>query len=740
MNRRQSLMRNAAVGLALWVAAASAQEIKTYCEWRSQNMAAQDRCPEFHWQVENQTHCRVLVAATKSDLADNRGALWDSGKVATVLPVLEYAGKPLEDGGTYHWKAQVWTGKRPTGFWTAPKSFRLKLRAPLPARFGHVRLWWQFGGDGDWMRTHSDVQWGGKSSHSDHPEWKRFIMHSGLFATMVVPSSKSAALERFCVEQGLSKRGIAEDVYLHLGTDALVRLQKANMNLEREARVIPGWDPRNDRNGDGRVDDEESANLVNPKATARTRKQSRMRIYYWSSNGKPDGPKDYIMNVGSAAYRSFIASVYIREQLRNADGFWSDTCHLGGVPHMFAYDPKEPGGGVAILEYPASSKRSYDSDLLGMIAQIKLNSPDKVVTGNGWYSTPCVMDGCYFEHLYHAGMGLEELEPIIERAEEIERRGKLQWLMFTPSLSLATPAWKREGKQEKSELAPEREQMFALGVYGLVHGKYSYWTIGRHGLYGASRPKKLWFGGIAADIGEPVGPRYIFAETAPVASDGPKGERILANGDFEGGLHVPGWQKVGPVKLVEEFAQARRYCAMVETANHASNDINKQYVDLKPHTVYKLTFRMKTENLSGSAQVYPYEFRGADYGGSPTRCTAQGTTPWREYAMVFKTADDAHGRICFRIFKGVGKAWFDDITLTEGADVRWEVMARRFSKGLVLVRLGGAGSDRGPASAKTFRLDGSYRRVSADGSLGKPIRSVALQNTEAAVLVRAEAE
>jgi len=179
---------------------------------------------------------------------------------------------------------------------------------------------------------------------------------------------------------------------------------------------------------------------------------------------------------------------------------------------------------------------------------------------------------------------------------------------------------------------------------------------------------------------------------------------------------------------------------MVETANHASNYINKQYVDLKPHTLYRLTFRMKTENLSGSAQVYPYEFRGADYGGSATRCAVHGTTPWREYAMVFKTAEDGHGRICFRIFKGVGRAWFDDIALTEGADVRWKVMARKFSKGLVLVRLGGAGSDRGPASAKTLQLDGAYRRVGADGTLGQPIRSVALQNTEAAVLVRAAAE
>jgi len=483
------------LALALFLAAAvSAQEVSTYCEWKEKNVVVQDPCPEFCWDVDNQTHCRVLVSATKAELADDRGGLWDSGKVETILQVLEYAGRPLEDGGTYYWKARVWTKRRPEGFWTEPQEFRLKVRPPLPSRWNHVRLFQQFGGDGEWMQTHSDTQWGGKSIHEDYHDWNRFIMHSGLFATMVIPTGKSATLEKFCVEQGLTKQGIAEGMFLHLSSDAIARLQKANMNLEREARVIPGWDPRNDRNSNGRVDDEEYTNPVNPKATARTIKEPRLRRYYWSANGKPDGPKDYIMNVGSPTYQRFIASVYIRRQLKGADGFWSDTCHLGGIPHMFAYEPKVKGGEVAVLEYPPDTKRNYDTDLLGMIVQIKLNFPDKAITGNGWYSTPCVMDGCYFEHLYHIGMGLEELEPIIERAEEIERRGKLQWLMFTPSLSLATPDWKRDSKKEESEIAPEREQMFALAVYCLIHGKYSYWTIGRHGLYGLKGARKLWFG------------------------------------------------------------------------------------------------------------------------------------------------------------------------------------------------------------------------------------------------------
>ena len=717
-----------------------AEELKTYCEWKPCNLAVRDPCPEFHWEVKEQTYCRVLVASTMAQLARNHGGLWDSGKVETVLPVLEYAGGPLNDGGTSFWKAQVWTKERPEGFWTEPQQFTLKIHAPLPARWGHVRLFHQFGGDGPWMQAHCDTQWGGKSTQEEYPRWDRFIMHSGLFATMVVPSGKAAALERFCVEQGITKEGVAEEMFLHLGSDAIARLQKANMDLEREARVIPGWDPRNDRNGDGRVDDEEFGDLVNPAATARSMEEARLRIYYWSSNGKPDGPKDYIMNVGDPNYRRFIASVYIRGQLQGADGFWSDTCQPSGIPHMFAYEWKAKGNASGILEYPAGTKRNYNTDLLGMVARIKLNSPDKVVTGNGWHSTPCVMDGCYFEHLYHVGMGLEELEPIIERAEEIERRGKLQWLMFTPSLNLATPDWKRNGKRQESCISPQREQMFALAVYCLVHGRYSYWTIGRHGLYGLAGAKKLWFDGIGVDIGKPLGPRFVFKEQTPIPARKNANETPLVNGDFEGGPDMPGWQKAGPVRIVEEFPQAHRFCALVDSTDPVGNFINKQYIDLKPHTVYKLTFRMKTKDLAGTAQVYPHEFDGADYGGSPSRCSAQGTTPWTNYAMTFKTGDDGRGRISFRIFKGQGKAWFDDVVLAEGGGENWEVMAREFSNGLVLVRLGGAGCDQSDKSAITLKLDKPYRRVAADGTLGAATDEVSLRNTEGAVLLSANDE
>lgn len=70
---------------------------------------------------------------------------------------------------------------------------------------------------------------------------------------------------------------------------------------------IRGWDARNDRNGDGYVDDSEFANLVNPNATARMRWQARV-----------SGPTDWSKfnatcraNVWSAEYRQALLEYYV---------------------------------------------------------------------------------------------------------------------------------------------------------------------------------------------------------------------------------------------------------------------------------------------------------------------------------------------------------------------------------------------------------------------------------------------
>jgi uncharacterized repeat protein (TIGR01451 family) len=55
------------------------------------------------------------------------------------------------------------------------------------------------------------------------------------------------------------------------------------VEVEGPSLKIPGWDPANDRNGDGYVDDTEFANLVNPNATARMRWESRLPVTWYTA-------------------------------------------------------------------------------------------------------------------------------------------------------------------------------------------------------------------------------------------------------------------------------------------------------------------------------------------------------------------------------------------------------------------------------------------------------------------------
>ncbi|MCS6956165.1 MAG: hypothetical protein NZM44_07415, partial [Candidatus Calescibacterium sp.] len=83
---------------------------------------------------------------------------------------------------------------------------------------------------------------------------------------------------------------------------------------------ILGWDPANDRNGDGYVDDDEFANLVNPKATARFRWESRVKkgTEEWSSANASCRP-----NLWNPNYRQALLDYYLpiwrAEKIRGYD-------------------------------------------------------------------------------------------------------------------------------------------------------------------------------------------------------------------------------------------------------------------------------------------------------------------------------------------------------------------------------------------------------------------------------------
>ena len=108
---------------------------------------------------------------------------------------------------------------------------------------------------------------------------------------------------------------------------------------------IPGWDPANDQNGDGYVDDTEYANLVNPNATARFEWEARVTtgFRHWSPSNAT-----VRANVFNPQYRQALLSYYGPYfQSLNISGYDNDDAMLftgGRVPVL---------RGGRIHEYPS---------------------------------------------------------------------------------------------------------------------------------------------------------------------------------------------------------------------------------------------------------------------------------------------------------------------------------------------------------------------------------------------------
>ena len=116
------------------------------------------------------------------------------------------------------------------------------------------------------------------------------------FVSALKPSTQQAVIDR-ANELGID----VEDAYLHYNQDKYPHTLRANYDVsvyypwlttEYDSAAgnwkvnVPGWDPANDKNGDGYVDDTEYANLVNPNAHARRRIEARTCGWSW---GKVSG-------------------------------------------------------------------------------------------------------------------------------------------------------------------------------------------------------------------------------------------------------------------------------------------------------------------------------------------------------------------------------------------------------------------------------------------------------------------
>jgi len=706
-------MRPRVMAAALLVAATVGAATQVLlCEWRGEGGTVQDPCPEFYWPAGEQAAYRVLVATKPDLLSPGKADLWDSEERETDLNIAEYAGRALPEGTDWWWLVEV---RRPDGEVRRSEPARMRYeRRVLPRRLPHIRTFLNFGSRPELIASRYDLTYVAKAKEFNP---QIITVNYSLIATCVVPSSKADLLAEWCVARGLTTEGVLEDLFLHYSMDTKVTLHVGAERADRpvETRVVPGWDPRNDRNGDGVVDDEEAAGLVNPGATARRPSEARVPIYYW-----PPPRADYVMMVGHPEYQAFMAEVYLPRQVEGYDALYTDTTPAR-VPSRW---------GSEILEYPGpTSDGAWRRDMQRLMAAVKARMPDTPWLANGWLATPFVIDGMLRENWLSLGQQLGQAEQRINEARELDARGKVQLLQYNP---VYDPEESEFGV--RVDVDRERDRIYGLGCYYLACGESTYFAVGQHP-YGRAEDK--WFGGIEANIGTPKSaPRVLYEGEV----ESGLAVNLLQNGGFEyyreGEDRGPvGWATQEPVEFVTDVVHGGRRAARISSTSASINNINRLPVTLKPNTTYTLSAWVRTEGIEGEpgAQVYPYEFDGAQGLGM---ITVVGTTPWRRYALAFTTAQDTEGRINFRVYGAVGTAWFDDLALHEGTYLPWRVLARDFTSGLVLVRPPVAGY--GDETARDFALDTAWRPLHMDGGLGEATRSVRLRSGEAVVLARAD--
>ncbi|KAF0190612.1 MAG: alpha-L-rhamnosidase, partial [Bacteroidetes bacterium] len=88
------------------------------CEYMTTPLGIDERKPRLSWAIRSEKHgsmqaaYRILVSSSPEILNENRGDLWDSGKVLSDQSVhIEYEGKPLVPFMRYWWKVEVWSSE-----------------------------------------------------------------------------------------------------------------------------------------------------------------------------------------------------------------------------------------------------------------------------------------------------------------------------------------------------------------------------------------------------------------------------------------------------------------------------------------------------------------------------------------------------------------------------------------------------------------------------------------------------
>ena len=104
------------------------------CEYLISPRAIDDREPRLSWTIESdvrgakQRAYQIIVASSAAGLAQNKGDLWDTGKIPSSQTIqIAHQGKLLGSRQRCFWKVRVWDQNDGRSAWSKPEQWAMGL-------------------------------------------------------------------------------------------------------------------------------------------------------------------------------------------------------------------------------------------------------------------------------------------------------------------------------------------------------------------------------------------------------------------------------------------------------------------------------------------------------------------------------------------------------------------------------------------------------------------------------------
>jgi len=104
------------------------------CDYATNPIGIDVLKPRFSWCIESeergimQTSYQVIVSNTENELSQNKGNIWNSGKInISTSTGIEYDGPELTSRQRYFWKVRIWTNNNQMSEWSDPGFFEMGL-------------------------------------------------------------------------------------------------------------------------------------------------------------------------------------------------------------------------------------------------------------------------------------------------------------------------------------------------------------------------------------------------------------------------------------------------------------------------------------------------------------------------------------------------------------------------------------------------------------------------------------